>query len=195
MTFVATPDKAAGDAVTLAMWEGLQANFNAGILRPIAHTVLGATSTGVTFSSIAADWVDLLVVCRTQSDTAVLQELQLRLNGDTAANYHYSRIQWASVSQTATANASGTSITLGHSWKSTASGLGLSYAWIHNYQSTSGYKNVEASGNGDDSTGLIGRRLGGMWLSTSAVTSVTVFPSANSFQVGSMFTLYGVAEI
>jgi hypothetical protein len=67
----------------------------------------------------------------------------------------------------------------------------LSVTNIFNYANTNVYKSILTRGN---KTGYGVETKVGMWRSTSAITSMTVFTTNNpNFESGSTFTLYGIA--
>ena len=115
----------------------------------------------------------------------------MRFNGDTGSNYarHYLYGDGATVS--ASGNATTTSM-----WVQ-AGGGNTTYPTvaiidIHNYASTSQYKTQRVF-SGMDSNSATGwaQLSSGLWMSTSAITSITITQSYN-YSTSATFALYGI---
>jgi hypothetical protein len=157
-------------------------------------TIATYTATGsiadYTFSSIPGTYTDLIITGSgiTCSST---QTMYMRVNGDTGSNYSFTYI-----------NGNGTSVSGGAS-SNTSQGfqLGLSLvgmsatnpamfnAFINNYANTNTFKaccSRAGLSNSETESSV------SMWRSTSAITSLTIRPSAGNWQSGTTFTLYGI---
>lgn len=193
MAFSELPDRSAGDAVTVAMWDAVKGNLNAGVMRPIAKSVLASSAASVTFSGIAADWMDLLLVVRSRSTSPTAALAGLRFNSDTTANYNAIR-QYAAASIGGFAQALQTQLEFAGITPSSSLGHSPGYVWIHDYKS-SGHKCVTFqyafTGGGASEAG----RGGGVWRSTAVIDTVTVVHPSASFAAGSSFYLYGIAGV
>ena len=151
-------------------------------------TATGTGSSGtITFSSIPSTYVALQIrlLARSSSDPFIA----IRLNGDTAGNYTYHGLVGdgaAVTAPSATAQTSSRSVVI---TASTYSGAGI--IDIHNYASTTQNKTIRSL-SGQDSNGSGSARLySGLWLSTAAVTSISLINSGN-FTTDSTFALYGI---
>ena len=154
---------------------------------PIATNTLSSTASSVTFSSISGTYTDLVVVAVAGSSSDANWRIQF--NGDTSTNY--------SVTQLAGDG------TAANSFRTTseASFLANRYAYlsnnlhnnilinVQNYSNTTTNKTAFIRTN---SAALGTDAIVGLYRSTSAITSITLFPNAGSFIVGSSFTLYGI---
>jgi hypothetical protein len=149
---------------------------------PIQTNTLGSTTTSVTFSSIPSTYTDLIIVFSGTSNA--LDSLNIRFNGDTSALY--SRII---ISGNGSTTVSDREVSQG------SSGIGLTSTTqsdttfqVFNYSNTTTYKTILSRAN--VSASLV-RGCAGVYRSTSAITSVTLF-SSSTLNIGSTFTLYGI---
>ena len=123
--------------------------------------------------------------------------LAMRFNGDTASNYvmHYLMGNGASASASSSGGAAAQISNVCMTNNST-SYAGVSIIDIADYSSTSKYKTTrQFTGTEDNNTqGFQSIRLGsGLWMSTSAVSSITIFnTSSTSGGTGTTFALYGI---
>ena len=153
----------------------------------IATTTLGSTAASTTFSSISGSYTDLVIIVNANSTTA--SSIQMQFNGDTGSNYSRtvlggtgSAIQSFRQTNTAFINLSNDSIL-------TSSEKTNQIVHIQNYSNTTTHKTSLSKSNsatyGVDA-------VVGLWRNTSAITSVTLLVTGNTFTVGSIFTLYGI---
>jgi hypothetical protein len=153
----------------------------------IATTTLGSTAASTTFSSISGSYTDLVIIINANSTTA--SSIQMQFNGDTGSNYSRtvlggtgSAIQSFRQTNTAFINLSNDSIL-------TSSEKTNQIVHIQNYSNTTTHKTSLSKSNsatyGVDA-------VVGLWRNTSAITSVTLLVTGNTFTVGSIFTLYGI---
>jgi hypothetical protein len=193
MTFVAMPDKAAGDQYTEAMWDQMKDNFNKGVMRPIAETILGAPAASITLSSIAADWSTLWLSANLRSVVAAFSDgMRLRYNGDTGANYDYQGLT------TTTESFGATSLYLGNlPGASSVSGNRSSlFLVIPNYVGTTAHKAAHAMSGATNISGHTNDTISTVWRSTAAITSIQLFTNSGSnLDTGSRVTLMGVSNI
>ena len=160
---------------------------------PIATSTLGSAASSVTFSSISGSYTDLVFVVNAaeQNNTPVY----LRVNGLTTAIYSNTYLF-----------GNGSTATSGRYSAAALGGAGVlidnynerpfptdfsGQATYHfmNYSNTTTNKTVlirhgNASGFVDASVVLI--------QTTSAITSLNIYPFSGNFNTGSTFTLYGI---
>lgn len=120
----------------------------------------------------------------------------LRLNGDTSSNYLW-QITLGNNTSTTTSRSTGTDskIQIGIITGSTdtANYVGSGTFTIGSASSTSLFKAVSATSQCPcTTTNSYTGTLGGQWLSTAAITSVTLLPDAGNFVAASSFSLYGM---
>lgn len=164
----------------------------------IASTVLSSPSSSITFSSIPQDYTSLQLRVMARYNMAVTERLALRINGDTSANsYVTHRIDGdgANVSAVGTPSGSLTEIICFNALtgaSATANVFGVAILDFHNYTSTTQNKTVRAFfGNDRNGAGTIGLSSG-LFLSTSAITSLTLIYSPYSFVENTTVSLYGI---
>lgn len=160
-------------------------------------TVTPTLGTSVTFSSIPSTYKSLQIRVIGRSTAAGLNDdINIQFNGDTAANYSRHFIQAASGAVSAGGAASQTLIRFANFLTGTtalASTYGVSIFDIVDYASTSKNKTVRAIGGYDknDTAGILS--LGsGAWLSTAAITSITLSFSSAIGATNNSFALYGI---
>lgn len=175
------------------------ASANASSYDSIASQTLGSNTASVTFSSIPSTYqhLQLRIMARsTTTGTGVGDNLYINLNSDTGANYTYHQI----LGNGATATAGGATAQTRLNFQNalprnsvTSNIFGVSILDLHDYASTTKNKTARIF-YGTDVNGTEGKvyLASGLWISTSAVDSITIAPQSNSFLTGSTFALYGI---
>lgn len=163
-----------------------------------------ATTAGsgasITFSSIPSTYKSLQIrSLYKDSSTSSAQEapLYIYFNGDTTSgNYAYHYLRGDGTSATAVGVASSTWMRVdGAGVVSTTGAYGTSIIDIIDYASTTKNKTMRAlaGGNGNTTgTNYMVSLSSGVWLSTSAINSVTVYAGNAGFASGSTIALYGI---
>lgn len=184
--------KADSTAATGLAWGAVAATKNFSLLGT------GALTSGSTVTVSGISGIDqILVVIGGASNTAANTQVNLRINGDTAANYRVAQISWVSLSAYGT-NVFGSSFVTGNDKiplgnlnsvaTDTISGsvllMGCNTAGVKPYQYSSG-GNSALGNNGYSYSG------GGIWNNTATVTSISVV-SSGTFDAGN-FYVYGAA--
>ena len=156
---------------------------------PIATTTLGSATSTVTFSSISGSYTDLVLIANTSRTSN--SNMQLRVgNGSADTGFNYSYTFVAGDGSTAfSSRASGTNST--EVSYQNANTWGQTIINLQNYANTTTNKTF-ITRSGQAGWGTIA--YVGLWRSTSAINVVNVFSSAGNFDVGSTFTLYGIAS-
>ena len=158
-------------------------------------TVGGGGAANVEFTSIPAGYSHLQVrgIARgTTADTLVLVRFQL--NSDTGNNYarHIITGDGSTVGVAADASQSVGGVGNFAAANASASIFGTAVLDILDYANTNKYKTVRSlSGNDRNGAGTVGL-FSSLWLSTSAITSIKIFPAAGNFAQYSSFALYGI---
>ena len=153
---------------------------------PIATNTLGSAAASVTFSSISQAYTDIVITVT--GTLSANQYVAMRFNSDSATNYSFTRV---SGDGTSAASARGSSETFGRLAIGNPSTQFNVIGQIQNYSNATTYKSwLSRSNIPADFVGAIA----GLWRSTSAITSIQVLTTtADTFSVGSTFTLYGIA--
>ena len=155
---------------------------------PIATTTLASTSSSITLSSIPATYTDLRIVV--VGTTASSTTWYFRFNGDTGANYGRTELQGTGASLLTSYGASTTEI----SWQYTnnsASVPNFCSADVFSYAGSTFKSCLTTTSQDANGSGNVGINAG-IWRSTSAINSVTVFNTTTTFSVGTVVTIYGI---
>ena len=149
---------------------------------PLATTTLGASASSVTFSSIPADYRDLVLVINGANSGS--QDLKFIFNSDTGASY--SRVaMYGQSSGIGSFSENGQNAGL---WASVQTVPNTVIANIMDYSATDKHKTaLVRSNNAGDRV----RAYAGRWASTSAITSIQLDPTGTSWQAGTTISLYG----
>jgi hypothetical protein len=152
---------------------------------PIATTTLGSAQNVVSFNSFSG-YTDLyLVVSGTCSAGSYLS---LRFNSDTNTNYSTTELYGDGTSAGSVRNSSTNYMYIG-AIRTTQTNILTS---IQNYSNATTYKTVLSRTN---NAATETKAVVGLWRSTSAITSMDIGTGgANTFQIGTTFTLYGIAS-
>ena len=169
----------------------------------LATVTLSASTSSITFAGIPTGYKHLEIRMSPQSNrgTYGTDNIALRINGDSGANYAYHYLRGNGASAAAAASTSGTEITeftTQGCGTSTGGTFGAGVATILDYASTTKYKTVRNL-SGVDLNGAVGGGYGyvslvsGLWMNTAAITSLLFYPvNGTAFTAYSSFALYGV---
>jgi len=161
---------------------------------PIYTTTLSSAQASVTFNSFSG-YTDLVIVGNCGiSNTGTT--MTMRFNGDTGSNYSELTMSGnGSVKSSSKAN-NITSAYLNDTTAFNSSTEGNFILNIMNYANTTTYKTVIGRVTRASSGNYPGTAAwANMWRSTSAITSIVIFPADGSNIIsGSTFTLYGIAN-
>lgn len=172
-----------------------------GALTMISDTTLGSDTANFDITSISGSYKHLLVVfqCRSTKAASTADWMTMRFNNDSGSNYDTQLQQDYNTTEQAFENLGQTSIT----WivelpaASSASGdAGGGFILIPNYAGTTWNKTCNWLGAGRQNTGSgnwHSTKGAGNWRSTSAITRITLIPTAGNFKTGSRVTLYGIS--
>lgn len=174
-------------------WVGNGLVTNLGDYESIATVSVGvAGQSTIEFSGIASTYKHLQIrgLLRTGSGT----QMQIRLNSDTTSNY--SRHGLAG-DGSVTASYGNANISFG-TWlnysglPTAANTFGVAVIDILDYSNTNKYKTIRTlygqDSNGSGEVGISSTA----WFSTTAVSTVTIFPPSGTIQQYSQFALYGI---
>ena len=156
---------------------------------PIAtYTATGSVAT-YTFSSIPATYTDLVLVVNAKGASA--SNLRIQFNGDTTTNYSRTGLSGTGASAVSYRTSAFASIPPdAYATLDTSNFNYNSVTSIQNYANSTTYKTTLTRTN-NAATGTDANI--GLWRSTAAITSVTIFTSdSGNYASGSTFTLYGI---
>lgn len=167
-----------------------------GAMDALASATLSTTASSVTFAGIPQGYKHLQIrsTARDNSAAGTVTYMKVNFNNDSGSNYAYHRLfgdgsgvttdSGSSIAQTyanfALANSSTTQI------------MGASIIDILDYTSTSKHKTIRTFAGADQNgSGRVGISSG-LWMSTSAITSIVLVADTGTFGANSSFALYGV---
>jgi hypothetical protein len=162
----------------------------------IATTTVGSGgSANVTFSSIPSTYTHLQIrsIGRT-TQSATASYIEIEMNSDTGSNYSFhilqgdgsSAVAGSLSSQTKTYARNFTAANAG------ASTFGAIIIDILDYANTNKYKTIRNLGGTDNNGSGTINLTSGLWMSTSAITSIKFTPESGNFAQYSQFALYGI---
>lgn len=154
----------------------------------LANLTLTGTDASITFSSIPNTYRDLFIV--TNTDNTAQADYYLRFNGDTGSNYN--RVTGQGTGSVVSYNSSSNATFMRLNGNADLATDFSHNALIHvlDYSATDKQKTVLSRTNSTFGVDM----TAGRWASTSAITSVTIYPSTGSFESGSTFSLYGIVS-
>ena len=166
----------------------------------IATVTAAGGEASLSFTSIPSTYKHLQIraIARDTSTSTGSTGYALRLNGDGGTNYTWHRLYGNGTSVTAAGSVSQSYLNVDQSdlgGSSTASVFAASIIDFHDYASTTKNKTVRmfAGGDGNSSSGSYYLGLSSsVWLSTSAITSITIYAAQTAFAASSTFALYGI---
>jgi hypothetical protein len=162
-------------------------------------TATGTGSSGtITFSSIPSTYASLQIrmLGKTATAAAGADALDITFNGDSGSNYVYHNITGNGT--IATAGASSTSTTFirigSGAGRATETNIcAVSIIDIHDYASTTRNKTMRRFGGFDkNGSGGVIVLNSGLWMSTSAITSIEIASTGGNFTTQNVFSLYGI---
>jgi hypothetical protein len=165
----------------------------------IAHTVLGADTATISFSSIPGTYTHLSLDFMLRSTASAHNvNLQVTVNDDTGANYSWFYRYWNYAGAVSTGyNGDTKIIPCPICAASQASGrAGQGNIRIFGYANTTWKKHLStlAMSPGADAGANFDNYCGtGFWDSAAAITKITLAPASGNFLAGSLATLYGLS--
>jgi hypothetical protein len=156
---------------------------------PISTTTLSTSQSSVTLNSFSG-YTDLVIVIN-GTCSLIDRSIRVQYNGDTNTNYSYVNMFGYSggvLSQKAS--------TVNHTRWAAASSTNTPNTYVvnlFNYSNTTTFKtHLARSGGLGDQDSV--EAFNGMWRSTSAITSILIFPNTGTFNSGMTFTVYGILK-
>lgn len=155
----------------------------------VQSTTLSSTQSTVTFSSISGAYTDLVLVMNPISNTTSGSYPYLRFNSDSGTNYSRTMIQGTGSAAQSDRGSNSSEGYFIYGNQVTTNAAFNAIVNINNYSNTTTYKTFLSRTNvaSDRVEAVVG-----LWRSTSAITSITLYCGSNSFVSGSTFTLYGI---
>lgn len=157
---------------------------------PISSVTLTSAAASHTFTSIPGTFTDLVIVISsyTSNTSGAVEGVRMRFNSDSGSNYSNTRLTGDGSSAASTRRSNETLMT-GPIQGDSSGPFSVNVFHFMSYANTSVYKTVLMGSSA--ATDAVYRVIG-LWRSTSAITSIEVFPSAGNFVAGSTLSLYGI---
>jgi hypothetical protein len=161
-------------------------------------TATGTGSSGtITFSSIPATYASLQIRINGKGAANYngSEFVLVTANSDTGSNYAYHALSGYGSGVQAYGYTSQTSMALGDILQSGASVTSMQSGVIidvHDYASTSKYKTFRSFSGSDRNGGGSATLFSGLWMSTSAVTSISLVNNTANWTTATSISLYGI---
>ena len=154
----------------------------------IASNTLSSAAATVTFSSIPATYIDLVLVIN-YGVTSNLYAPRIRFNSDTGANYSDTIVSGNGTTATSERHSGATSISGSSTGVTNILLQNVSTLSVMDYSNTTTYKTLTGrnSAPGNEASAFVG-----LWRNTSAINSITILVGAGDLMSGSTFKLYGI---
>jgi hypothetical protein len=162
---------------------------------PIQTTTLTSTENLVTFSSIPQTYTDLVLMCsvkNTGSSVYIVSWGGLRFNNDTTASNYSSTENLGAAVGTSSSRSVGNALASTNAFRSDNNYFNTSVVHIPLYATTTTYKN--ALGISTGTMNYVFQSIG-LWKQTAAISTITFVSEDSSlsrFDIGTVFTLYGI---
>ena len=166
-----------------------------GSFESIATTTLSTSAASITFSSIPATYTHLQIrVMARGSQADISDQVGIQFNGDTSSNYTIKQFGGTGSVVFAGGNTSQTRLVPAYITGSTtaASIFGVGVIDILDYTNTNKYTTVRGLSGWDSNGAGYTILRSGLWLNTSAVSSIVFTPDSGSYVQYSSFALYGI---
>lgn len=162
-----------------------------GDFESIATVVVGSGgAANIQFTSIPGDYQHLQIRAHGTTTTAGGRQILFQLNGDTGNNYNAHQL-YGSGSGAAVSSAKGTGNSGWFSYWDTAN-LNSAIFDVLDYSNTNKNTTTRSIGGHDlNGSGFILLRSG-LWVDTSAVTSIQIYPDSGNFAQHTHMALYGI---
>jgi hypothetical protein len=155
-------------------------------------SVGGGGSSSITFSSIPSTYQHLQI--RGIGSLSGDNESRIQVNGDTGSNYAWHQLIGSFAGSGSVSASAGTSTTFIKGQVSYDQFSPFVFD-ILDYANTSKNKTIRTlsgTNNNNSSLSTYVRFSSGLWMNTTAITSVTIFPASGNFAQYSSFALYGI---
>jgi hypothetical protein len=163
-----------------------------GDFESIATTTVGSGgSSTITFSSIPSTYKHLQV--RYISRDSNGQHLSFKANNDSGSNYAFHRLAGNGSSASALASAGRTDMVINQGGTSTTANIfNAGVVDILDYADTNKYKTIRTLNGVDYNGSGYVELISNLWMSTSAISTLTFAPFVGSFSEYTQLALYGI---
>ncbi len=167
-----------------------------GAMFPLGEFTLASAQATIDFTNIPQTYKHLQIrgIARTTEPTVTRGDFRMRANSDSGSNYAWHLLIGDGASVSAFSATSQTFGRIGYTTHAGAASdiFGTFIIDILDYSNTSKNKTFRTLGGADlNGSGAVSYNSD-LWMSTTAITSLRLYPSANDFATRSQFALYGV---
>jgi hypothetical protein len=153
-------------------------------------TVPSGGASSITFSAIPQTGYSHLQIRAMALRSTSGNSIRAQFNGDTASNYNGHALFGDGGS--ASASSSGSINGMNLSYTSSTTYPSALVADVLDYSATTKNKVVRSLTGGDNNGSGYILMYSGLWQSTSAINSITIYPESGSFSQYAQFSLYGI---
>lgn len=159
---------------------------------PLANVTVGvAGASSITFSSISQSYRDLILVSKITTNG--FAKTLVRVNGSTASAYSWVTASGRTTAGVQSLTQSGTFGGISPENYSNSGDYMTAITHFFDYSTTDKHKTWLTRSDSNASGGYSGAEMAcNRWASTSAITSIQIYPDSGSFNEGASFALYGV---
>jgi hypothetical protein len=157
----------------------------------IATTTLGSAAANIEFTSISSAYTDLRLVFTGFTVDAV--NMNLQVNSDSGSNYSYTRLSGDGTSAASFTATSATSILLSQGGIASSSTPAFIAIDFFSYAGSTNKTWLSECNNDKNGSGVV-NRIVSLWRSTSAISSIKLYPVSGNISTGSTATLYGILK-
>lgn len=155
-------------------------------------TVGSGGASSITFDPIAASWTDLVILASVRTTGgSTSDQMLIKFNGSTSG---YSSKMLGGNGSSTSSPAIAQYVMPNNTTDQTASTFNNGQIYIPNYTGSSN-KSYSAEGvQENNGTAAFMWMTAGLWSNTAAITSIELYPTANTFAQYSTATLYGIKK-
>jgi hypothetical protein len=177
---------------SLGFWAAAGAGGAVSDFELIETVNLTGSAASVTFSNVPSNYRHLQIRVTARTDNTTSRAFWLRFNADSGTNYAYHSLVGTGSTVTADTGSSTNRMFFSEIQNSSVSSAYSALILdVLDYANTSKNKTVRKLWGLPGSLNRIAL-TGGLWTSTSAITSITLLTNADNFATGSRFSLYGI---
>ena len=163
---------------------GIPASTNS--YESIQTVPVASSQSSISFTAIPSTYKHLQI--RMSYLSSLSDNSHMRFNSDTGSNYAWHELYGSGSVAGAQAGASASFVKVGYAEVNP----GVAVIDILDYADTSKYKTVRSlNGSDNNGSGYVLLRSG-LWQSTSAITSINIYPNSGTISANSTFALYGI---
>jgi len=146
---------------------------------PLATITLASTDSEIVFSSIPATYRDLILVFNGTGST----------NAGYIVNFNSNTTGYTRVGMVGDSGGASSFAESNGAWLEVSTNPSMAVLQVMDYSATDKHKTALSRTN---VSGTFVMALAGRWANTAAVTSISLYRSAQTFSAGSTFSLFGV---